>query len=563
MSESQTIPSNSGANEIAVSLATDPLRFVAMCWPDMQLFDKQREILLSVRDNVETFVHAANETGKTRTAALVTIWFFASRTPARVVTSSSSETQLNSILWSEIHHLISTSKLHLPFVTKHLSVKKRRSLEGMETEPLDYIIGYVTNQVENFQGHHLSNDKPRVLAVFDEASGVSDEFCDAADSWAHRKLVIGNPLSANFFCRLCKGGDVPDPAGEAALLRKVIHVDGRDSPNVQIGMRWREEGKPGAPPVLISGLLTYTEYLRREQEWDEVKRTTRLHGRFHEGDQTMLFPMAWLDAAMDPTRWEQLQQELRPALALGVDVASGGRDKTCWTLVDGNGVIDQIVMDIGNTMEIVGRTIRLINEHKIPPRRVAIDAGGGGKQITDRLREQRYAVRMVNFGESADVKQAYRNRRAELYGDLRQRLDPGRDEQPFALPPDAHELRQELLVLPLQYDSEGRLVLPPKERRSGTTTERSLRDLLGRSPDRADSLVLAVWALRQPYRDHTHWFRSADVSKEPFTKEEIENLSPFLRGIVEFSQRRIREAEDEGRGRRRRRHGVEWTVDWP
>ena len=26
------------------------------------------------------------------------------------------------------------------------------------------------------QGHHLRNDKPRVLAVFDEASGVPDEF---------------------------------------------------------------------------------------------------------------------------------------------------------------------------------------------------------------------------------------------------------------------------------------------------------------------------------------------------------------------------------------------------
>jgi len=77
---------------------TEPLRFVSLCWPQMKLYDKQREILLSVRDNVETFVHAANELGKTRIAAIGAVWFFASRTPARVVTSSSSESQLKMCL---------------------------------------------------------------------------------------------------------------------------------------------------------------------------------------------------------------------------------------------------------------------------------------------------------------------------------------------------------------------------------------------------------------------------------------------------------------------------------
>ena len=79
-------------------LALDPLRFVSLCWPDMRLYEKQCEVLTSVQENVETFVHAANATGKTRIAAVAVIWFFASRTPARVITSPSSETQLKSIL---------------------------------------------------------------------------------------------------------------------------------------------------------------------------------------------------------------------------------------------------------------------------------------------------------------------------------------------------------------------------------------------------------------------------------------------------------------------------------
>jgi hypothetical protein len=228
----------------AALLATDPRRFIALAWPGMRLSGKQQEVLLSVRDNLETFVHAANQTGKTPIAAIAAIWFFASRTPARVVISSSNEVQLVNVLWAEILRLIRSAAWPLPLVATH------------------------------------------------------------------------------FFYHCCKGGDVDDPAGGEGLLRKVIRIGGRDSPNVQLGLRWQQENRAGAPLVLISGLLTYAEYLRREQQWDEVKRTTRLHGHFYEGDRALLFPAEWLDAATDPHRWGQLQRQTRRAEAMGVDVAA-------------------------------------------------------------------------------------------------------------------------------------------------------------------------------------------------------------------------------------------------
>ena len=60
-----------------------------------------------------------------------------------------------------------------------------------------------------------------------------------------------------------------------------------------------------------------------------------------------------------------------------------------------------------------------------------MDAGGGGKQLADRLAEQGYPVLVVGFGESADAKQTFRNRRSEMYGLLRERLKPDRDEGQF------------------------------------------------------------------------------------------------------------------------------------
>jgi hypothetical protein len=95
--------------QLAGQLATDPLRFVSLCWPDMQLYDKQRDILLSLVENKETFVHAANELGKSRVAAICAIFFFASRRPARVITSSTTQAQLDSILWTEGSTLVFTA----------------------------------------------------------------------------------------------------------------------------------------------------------------------------------------------------------------------------------------------------------------------------------------------------------------------------------------------------------------------------------------------------------------------------------------------------------------------
>ena len=526
----------------AALLATDPMQFIALCWPEMRLYDKQQEVLLSVRDNLETFVHAANQMGKTRIAAIAAIWFFLSRTPARVVISSSNETQLESVLWSEICQLIQSAAWPLPLLVTHLSIKKLCNPNGSDTECTDYILGHVTKTVESFQGHHLPSDKPRVLVIFDEASAIPDEFFEAAESWAHRKLVVGNPLSVtNFFYRCCKGGDVDDPAGGGGLFRKVIHIDGRDSPNVQLGLRWQQEGRTGVPPVLIQGLLTHPEYVRRDHHWNEVKRTTRLHGRFYEGDQALLFPMEWLDVATDEHRWAKLEQQTRQAEAIGVDVAAGGRDKTVWTVVDQLGVIKQIVMDTPNTMEIPGRTIQLMDKYNVSPEQVAFDAGGGGKQIADRLWEQEYDVQIIGFGEGPDAKQTYKNRRAEMYGNLREFLNPDREEGVFALPPSYHELRQELSVLPLLYDSEGRMLLPPKEHRAGSPHQGpSLRQLLGRSLDRADSLALAVWVF--------HTQRGVpDFSKTVLAwgGDDYSPLTPEEYAAMPDQMRKLLEQEDE------------------
>ena len=150
---------------------------------------------------------------------------------------------------------------------------------------------------------------------------------------------------------------------------------------------------------------------------------------------------------------------------------------------------------------------------------------------------------VIGFGEGPDAKQAYKNRRAEMYGKLREFLNPDREEGVFALPPDCHQLRGELSVLPLQYDSEGRMLLPPKQHSAaGPHQGPSLHQLLGRSPDRADSLVLAVWSLHK-----SRWarnFAEADLvcqDNSDLTPEEIAEMPDELREIIEVCDEMERE----------------------
>jgi hypothetical protein len=138
------------------------------------------------------------------------------------------------------------------------------------------------------------------------------------------------------------------------------------------------------------------------------------------------------------------------------------------------------------------------------------DRGGGGKQIADKMRDDGYEVLTVAFGdvvqigprrgkpmfsERVDVQEArsaYKNRRAQMYGDLAAMLDPTASDNVFAIPAYYQELHRQLSLIPKKWDQEGKLQLPPKNRRSKDTNEVTMQDILGCSPDRADALVIAV-----------------------------------------------------------------------
>lgn len=499
---------------------SDPVKFFETFWPHHTLYDKQEEIMYSVRDNFETIVPAGNQLGKDYISAAIILWFLCSRRPSRCVTTSVNSSQLSDVLWNEIKAFLEQAAAPLPIEAIHNTLYQVDD-KGHRI-PKCHVVAKVVKKEEGMLGLHAdrtAKNEPTTLLVVDEASGVDDGPYDKADTWAHRKLVIGNPFPCtNFFYRGVKEGDLESVKGDGSekLQRKVIKIRAVDSPNVRLGLAQKKNNLPITHEVLIPGILTYATYIQRRATYDKIKQCISLDAEFYEGAENLMFPPDWLNNS------ETLYQDVpshRLALGIGVDPAEGG-DSTCWAAVDEYGLIDLVAKKTRDTSVIVEETLAFMRRHGLNPdhfadcRKVCFDRGGGGKQHADRLRKSGYDVRTVGFGEAAtkevpqvgrlsnrgkrserELRYAYKNKRAEMYGRLRDRMDPTVPETSFAYSPQEQEFRRQLAPIPLQYDGEGRVVLLPKGRRSANSTELTLTDLIGRSPDEADSVVLAVYAM--------------------------------------------------------------------
>lgn len=293
--------------------------------------------------------------------------------------------------------------------------------------------------------------------------------------------------------------------------RKIIHISADDSPNVRLG-KWQEANKRTiTDEIVVPGVLPYLEYRKRRDTWDAIRQTICLDGQFYVGAEVLLYPPNWLNRA------ERLADNLigvaRAAKAIGVDPGEGG-DPTAIAVIDELGLIEMLSKQTPDTSEITGMVLAMMNKYGVVPDNVMFDRGGGGKEHADRLRSQGYNVRTVMFGEAVtpgyrrgvvssearneakELRLVYINRRAQMYGEFREMLDPGNPANQqgggFALPAIYTELRRQLSPIPLLYDPEGRLYLPKKNKRSPNSNERTLSDIIGCSPDQADALVVAI-----------------------------------------------------------------------
>ena len=167
-----------------------------LLWPQYRFYAKEEDVIYSVEHARETYVVAGNKLGKDFTAGNICVNVFLRALKlgltCKIINTSVKQEHL-AILWGEIARFITEARYPLlahkggPLVLMHMEV--RRASEAESKNPRSYLKGMVSEAVEGMSGHHADV----TLFVGDEASGLEDKYYIAAQGWAKRILLFGNP----------------------------------------------------------------------------------------------------------------------------------------------------------------------------------------------------------------------------------------------------------------------------------------------------------------------------------------------------------------------------------
>jgi hypothetical protein len=166
-------------------IVRDPVRFCRGLLRQ-DLWPLQEDILRAVASRSRVAVKACHASGKTFVAALVVLWFVTRHRDGIVVTTAPTWTQVEKLLWGEIHRAVQSSRIAFPQLNK----------TELRIGPGNYAVGLSTDQGVRFQGFH-----GRVLIVIDEAPGVKADIWEAIEGIRAggdvRVLGLGNPTLAS------------------------------------------------------------------------------------------------------------------------------------------------------------------------------------------------------------------------------------------------------------------------------------------------------------------------------------------------------------------------------
>ena len=466
------------------TVVRDPILFAKRIL-GVSLWEREVEILRSIKARRRTAIKACHGVGKTFTLALAALWWLARHPEGIVLTTSPTQRQVRTQLWSEIHLLADRAKVPYP----NLKTTELR-FRGDD----NFALGFSTNQAENFQGYHGKN----VLIIVDEAAGIEPGIWDAiagimAGGEVHI-VMAGNPTipSGAFF----------DAFSSERGLWNCLTISAFDSPNLQglsleqlLQMDPSEGGPLDDNPI---GYLATRRWVRdQHQSWwhgDEASSpnwVSRVLAQFPEQAQNALIKMAWLERAQLRALENPPSETGDVLLTAGVDVGGGEAETVAYVCESTYGRQKIIRMGAWRGPDTRGQVVNFLNQFRSRLRLVCVDAIGVGHNFGLHLRDCGFQVELTNVAMPCESKPHYRendparrfvNRRACYYWTLAEAFERGQVEGLT----DAATIGQ-LAGIRYEFDAQGRIRIESKEK----ARERGVR-----SPDRADALMLA---LSRPY----------------------------------------------------------------
>ncbi len=411
-----------------------PLRF--------GLYDKQLQILNTLRDHRRVAVCGANSTGKDWLAGRIVLWWLSAFKPAKCIIFGKTFRQVQSIVWKETRLAYQTSLIPLG----------GRMLDNPRWDLSDehFALGFSVDSPMSILGFH----SPHLLIIVTEAHAVGQEDIESLKRLnPERILLSGNPF--------CEAGEFYDAFHIKSDLYHPVLISAFDTPNVKAGR------------MIVPGMVTLEDIEERKREWGEDNPLYEggVLGKFPSSLENTLIARSWVDAALRAE--STVEKSLSPIVAC--DVARFGSDRT--VVVRRDDARARIIWRVQgrDTMQIAGWLNSYCHDNPAVKQVIVDDTGVGGG-VTDRLRE--FGIQVVAFqgGASATRKDRYANATAEAWGEMAQAFKEGQ----IAIENDLALVGQ-LCARRYKIQSDRTIALESKD---------DLKKRGGKSPDEADALSM-------------------------------------------------------------------------
>ncbi|HEX7386255.1 MAG TPA: terminase [Castellaniella sp.] len=407
--------------------------------------------------------------GKSAITAWLANWIMCTRPHCKGVVTANTSDQLASKTWAEI------AKWTKRCIAGHwFTVTTGRGAMRMvhNLYPESWRLDAQTCREENsesFAGLHAASSTP--FYIFDEASAVPDAIWDVAEGG----MTDGEPMWFVF------GNPTRNTGRFFECFNSQRH-------------RWHHQ-QIDSRQVQITNKTQIQEWVDDYGEDSDFVRV-RVRGVFPRASSMQFISREVVDEAM--SRAPPAQQTRGHTAVVGVDVARFGDDQSVIrTRIGRDAKTFKPLRYRGlDTMQLAARVVEHVGllrgagYHVV----VFVDGGGVGGGVVDRLRQLGIDIIEVQFGSKPDNPRKYFNKRAEMWGRMREWMSSGcldRDEM----------VATDLTSIEYGFSPTDQIVLEKKE----TMKKRGLA-----SPDDGDALAITF---AQPVPDMTDITPNRDIAR--------------------------------------------------
>jgi len=429
-----------------------------------KISDEEREL----DKKIGVSIMSGKGTGKDCSSSWIILWFLFCFPRAKIACCAPTQDQLKKNLWAEVAKWasmvspVTKEKMMQPFLTNNLRIESEKIYlkntgDGASKDGQQWFAFMKTPQKQvdkeqmksTLSGIHEDN----LLFIIDEAAGIEDAVFEPLENTLSDRinwvLILFNPSKNNGYAhsthfgihsdkyvRLHWDAEESDRVDKRHILR-MEELYGRDSDNFRVNVK-------GLPP---------------------------------RGDDDALIPHQWIYEAVN----RDISVDPSTGAIFGVDVAGSGKDTTIITVRQGHKVLEQIKINEIDSLEQASRIMDYVemyrSEKDIEIVGICIDAIAVGKGVYDSLRRMFSQTHSV-IASASSSRDDFRRKRDELWWRLRTCFEKGMIDIPNDI-----SLREELSIIKYRTES-GKTIVESKD---------SIIKRLGRSPDRADSLMLSYY----------------------------------------------------------------------